>query len=213
MNDESSGGGERPPENAEYPARRLGETLRRVRRARHLTLAALAERSGVSRSMLSEIERGSVNPTVGVLWNLTFALGIEIGDLLSNASVAEGGASVIEHLKSYSTPTMRSADGSCELRILSPARTLLPIEWYQMDFGAAGTFDAPAYRPGTYLYLTLYSGVLTASIGGRNVAVDPGDTLRFPGDQPIRLQAGDEPAVAWLVVALPESYDGPVRHG
>ena len=212
MND-AANGGERPPENNEYPARRLGETLRRVRRARRLTLAQLAERSGVSRSMLSEIERGSVNPTVGVLWNLTFALGIEIGELLTNASVAEGGASVIEHIKSYSTPTMRSADGSCTLRILSPARTLLPIEWYQMDFQAAGTFDAPAYRPGTYLYLTAHSGVLTASIGGRNVTVDPGDTLRFPGDQPIRLQAGDAAAVAWLVVALPESYDGPVQRG
>ena len=193
----------------EYPARRLGETLRRVRRARHLTLAALAERSGVSRSMLSEIERGSVNPTVGVLWNLTFALGIEIGDLLTNASVAEGGASVIEHIKSYSTPTMQSADGSCTLRILSPSRTLLPIEWYEMRFETGGRFEAPAYRAGTYLYLTVYSGVLTASIGERNVAVDPGDTLRFPGDQPIRLEASAGEAVAWLVVALPESYEGP----
>jgi transcriptional regulator with XRE-family HTH domain len=212
VNDKSTADNDRLPENTVYPARRLGETLRRVRRARHLTLAALSERSGVSRSMLSEIERGSVNPTIGVLWNLTFALGIEIGDLLTNASVAEGGADVIEHVKSYSTPTMRSADGSCVLRILSPTRTLLPIEWYEMRFDAGGTFDAPPYRAGTYLYLTAYSGVLTASIGGRTVTVDPGDTLRFPGDQEIRLQAAaGEPAVAWLVVALPESYDGPVK--
>lgn len=198
------------PASPEYPAERLGETLRRVRRARHLTLAALAERSGVSRSMLSEIERGSVNPTVGVLWNLTFALGIEIGDLLSNASVAEGGSSVIEHIKSYSTPVMKSQDGSCTLQILSPARTLLPLEWYEMRFDAGGRFDAPAYRAGTYLHLTALDGVLQASIGERAVTVDPGDTLRFPGDQPIHLQA-EQPARALLVVALPESYDGPVR--
>ncbi|MDZ7829563.1 MAG: XRE family transcriptional regulator [Halofilum sp. (in: g-proteobacteria)] len=208
---EQPSGRDDTPESPEYPAERLGETLRRVRRSRHLTLAALSERSGVSRSMLSEIERGSVNPTVGVLWNLTFALGIEIGDLLSNASVADGGASVIEHIKSYSTPELRSADGSCVLRILSPARTLLPIEWYEMQFEGGGTFDAPAYRPGTYLYLTLQDGVLTASIGGRTVEVDPGDTLRFPGDQAIHLRAGKGAARALLVVAHPESYDGPVR--
>lgn len=210
MNEQPSGH-DGAAESPEYPAERLGETLRRVRRSRHLTLAALSERSGVSRSMLSEIERGSVNPTVGVLWNLTFALGIEIGDLLSNASVADGGASVIEHLKSYSTPELRSSDGSCVLRILSPARTVLPIEWYEMRFDAGGTFDAPAYRAGTYLYLTAQDGALTVSIGGRTVAVDPGDTLRFPGDQAVHLQSADGEARALLVVAHPESYDGPVR--
>jgi transcriptional regulator with XRE-family HTH domain len=212
LNQQPSGHDE-VPDSPEYPAERLGETLRRVRRSRHLTLAALSERSGVSRSMLSEIERGSVNPTVGVLWNLTFALGIEIGDLLSNASVAEGGASVIEHMKSYSTPELRSADGSCVLRILNPARTLLPIEWYEMRFESGGTFDAPAYRPGTYLYLTAQDGALTASIGGRTVDVDPGDTLRCPGDQAIHLQSAQGEARALLVVAHPESYDGPVRQG
>jgi len=206
MNDSARGAGE-------YPVHELGERLRAVRRARHLTLAELAGRSGVSRSMLSEIERGSVNPTIGVLWNLTFALGIELSELLSNASVAEGGSSVIEHMKSYSTPVMHSRDGTCTLRILSPTRTLLPIEWYEMRFEPGGSFDTSAYRPGTYLYLTAHSGSLTLRAGGRCIRVEPGDTVRFPGDQDIRLDAPpDVAAVAWLVVALPESYDGRERH-
>lgn len=205
MNADVRGGGE-------YPVHELGERLRAVRRARHLTLAELAGRSGVSRSMLSEIERGSVNPTIGVLWNLTFALGIELSDLLSNASVAEGGSSVIEHMKSYSTPEMRSRDGTCTLRILSPTRTLLPIEWYEMRFQPGGRFETSPYRAGTYLYLTAHHGALTLHAGGRTVHVEPGDTVRFPGDQDIDLEAPvDVAATAWLVVALPESYDGRER--
>jgi transcriptional regulator with XRE-family HTH domain len=196
----------------DYPIGELGGRLRSVRRARNLTLADLAERSGVSRSMLSEIERGSVNPTIGVLWNLTFALGIELTELLSNASVAEGGSSVIEHVKSYSTPVMHSRDGTCELRILSPPRTLLPIEWYEMRFSPGGRFDTPAYPAGTYLHLTVFSGPLTLQVGGRTVPVETGDTVRFPGDQDIRIEAPAEvAAVAWLVVGLPESYEGRQR--
>jgi len=194
------------------PIHQLGERLRAARRARHLTLAELAERSGVSRSMLSEVERGSVNPTIGVLWNLTFALGIELTELLSNASVVEGGASVIEHVKSYSTPVMHSRDGSCTLRILSPTRTLLPIEWYEMRFTPGGCFDTSPYPPGTYLHLTVATGPLTIHVGGRTLLVEAGDTVRFPGDQDIRAEApADVPAVAWLVVGLPESYDGRPR--
>ena len=200
---------ERSGAGTAYPVHELGERLRSVRRARHLTLAELAERSGVSRSMLSEIERGSVNPTIGVLWNLTFALGIELTDLLSNASVAEGGSSVIEHMKSYSTPVMHSRDGTCTLRILSPARTLLPVEWYEIRFDTGGRFDTSAYPAGTYLHLTVFDGPLTLHVGGRTLLVETGDTVRFPGDQDIRAESpGDHAAVAWLVVALPESYDG-----
>lgn len=194
--------------NAE-PIHQLGERLRAARRARHLTLAELAERSGVSRSMLSEVERGSVNPTIGVLWNLTFALGIELTELLSNASVVEGGASVIEHVKSYSTPVMHSQDGSCTLRILSPTRTLLPIEWYEMRFEAGGCFETSPYPAGTYLHLTVVTGPLTLHVGSRTVLVEPGDTVRFPGDQTIRAEAPAElAALAWLVIGLPESYEG-----
>lgn len=196
----------------DYPIDRLGGRLRSARRARNLTLVELAERSGVSRSMLSEIERGSVNPTIGVLWNLTFALGIELTELLSNASVAEGGSSVIEHVKSYSTPVMRSRDDTCTLRILSPTRTLLPIEWYEMRFSPGGRFDTSAYPAGTYLHLTVFTGPLTLQAGGRTLSAETGDTVRFPGDQEIRLEAPDEvAAVAWLVVGLPESYEGHQR--
>lgn len=159
--------------------------------------------------MLSEIERGAVNPTVGVLWNLTFALGIELTELLSNASIAEGGSSVIEHVKSYSTPVMRSRDGTCTLRILSPTRTLLPIEWYEMRFSPGGRFDTAPYPAGTYLHLTVFTGPITLQVGSRTLSVETGDTVRFPGDQEIRVEAPDEvAAVAWLVVGLPESYQG-----
>ena len=60
----------------------IGKTIKQLRSAKNLTLDQLAESSGVSKSMLSQIERNKTNPTVGTLWSLTEALNIDIGDLL-----------------------------------------------------------------------------------------------------------------------------------
>ena len=60
----------------------LGPRLRDQRQARGLTLEGLAQASGVSRSMLSQVERGEANPTFATLWSLTQALGLSLDDLV-----------------------------------------------------------------------------------------------------------------------------------
>ncbi len=190
------------------PVPPIGNTLRSVRRQRRLTLEELAKRSGVSKSMLSQIERGLVNPTLSVLWHLTSALGIEIGDLLSNAAISQR-QGVTEHLKAYSTPTMASADGLCSLRILSPARTILPLEWYELTFQPGGVLASKGYEPGTFLHLSTLDGELRLELGARELLIERGDTLRFAGDQEHRVcNRSTEPVMALLITALPGTYDG-----
>lgn len=60
----------------------LGPLLREKRQFHGLTLEELAKASGVSRSMLSPVERGEANPTFATLWSLTQALGLSIDDLV-----------------------------------------------------------------------------------------------------------------------------------
>jgi len=190
------------------PVPPIGNTLRAVRRQRRLTLQELAERSGVSKSMLSQIERGLVNPTLSVLWHLTSALGIEIGDLLSNASISQR-QGITEHLKAYSTPTMASADGLCSLRILSPSRTILPLEWYELTFQPGGVLASKGYESGTFLHLSALTGELRLEVGERRLLIEQGDTLRFAGDQDHRVcNYSQRMVTALLITALPGSYDG-----
>ncbi len=61
---------------------RLAASLREARKARGLSLDAVAKLSGVSRSMVSQIERGESSPTVATLWNLTQALQVDFAGLL-----------------------------------------------------------------------------------------------------------------------------------
>ena len=55
-------------------SKNVSKNLKEMRKSRQLTLEELAEKSGVSKSMLGEIERGRTNPTITVLWKITQAL-------------------------------------------------------------------------------------------------------------------------------------------
>ena len=96
----------------------LGRRLRTVRKKGQLTLEQLAESSNVSRSMLSQIERGEANPTFATLWNLTRALGIDLAELVEDASEEE--CSAIELLSAAQIPKIDNAAAGCQLAILPP---------------------------------------------------------------------------------------------
>ena len=63
-------------------AKRLANRLKQARQSRSLSLEALANLSGVSKSMISQIERVESSPTVASLWNLTKALNVDFSGLL-----------------------------------------------------------------------------------------------------------------------------------
>ena len=81
---------------------RMAVRLKETRKARNLSLDALAELSGVSRSMVSQIERGESSPTVSTLWNLTQALKVDFAELVEDPAQSRG----IEIMSAASTPTM-----------------------------------------------------------------------------------------------------------
>jgi transcriptional regulator with XRE-family HTH domain len=184
----------RPPE--------LGRRLLALRKNRRLTLDRLAAASGVSKSMLSQIERGRVNPTVATLWNLTQALGIDIGELLGTAT--EAGATAgpqLEHLPAHATPTIASADGRCALRILNPPREALTVEWYEMTVEPGGALRSEPHAPGTREHLTVLEGKLLVEVAGSGEALSAGETLRYAADRPHAIVNTEEaPARALLVV-------------
>src|SRR5580704_12676145 len=95
----------------------VGATLQKMRLARGLTLDDLSRAAGVSKSMLSQIEREKANPTIAVAWRLSNALGVEIGELLSNESKEE---EAIRILDPHETPTLPGDHAGYVLRILGP---------------------------------------------------------------------------------------------
>ena len=182
----------------EVPA--IGTIIRTTRLARGMTLDQLAATSGVSKSMLSQIERELANPTFAVLWGITRALDVDIGALTSGADTGVL-ASRIEVIPHEGVPEMRTRDGLCALRILSPPHYAGTTEWYDLTFEPGGQLDSPPHQRGAFEHVTVFDGVLEVTSGGDVRRVEAGEIARYPADVPHRIaQIGTTPARALLVV-------------
>ena len=182
---------------------RVGATLAALRQRQDLSLDALSRKAGVSKSMLSQIERAQANPTVAVVWRLANALGVPIAELLGSAPAPERAA--IDLVPAHGTPSLRNPDGSCELRILGPLELAGHFEWYALTLQAGGTLDSSAHEAGTQEHLSIASGQVEAVSGDAIQRVKSGETARYAADRPHAIRnLGKTTATAWLVVVHPE---------
>ncbi|NVK17677.1 MAG: helix-turn-helix transcriptional regulator [Methylocystaceae bacterium] len=183
----------------------LGQALQTLRKSQKLTLDKLAEASGISKSMLSQIERGQTNPTFATLWSLTNALGVEIADILEQSDTDQSTPVLIEHLQAHFTPTIKSPDGKCSLKILSPVSSVSNLEWYEMRVQKGGALDSAAHTNATVEHLSVLKGNMTVTSNETDIPVNEGETVRYRADFPhsIRNDSTEE-AIAILVVDTPD---------
>ncbi|MCE2944440.1 MAG: XRE family transcriptional regulator [Xanthomonadaceae bacterium] len=180
----------------------VGAALSEIRQQRGLSLDALARQSGVSKSMLSQIERNQTNPTVAIVWRLANALGVEMGSLIAGAKKEV--APSITLMPSHLTPTMRGADGKCELKILGPIDLAGRFEWYELTIAGGGALKSDAHEQGSREHLTVLSGSLSVVSGDSIQSVAEHETARYAADLPHAISnSGKTRAVAILVVLHP----------
>ena len=181
---------------------RVGDTLAALRQAQSLSLEELSRKAGVSKSMLSQIERAQANPTVAVVWRLANALGVSMGDLLGNTPrPAEPAIAVVPV---HATPSLRNPDGSCELRILGPIELAGQFEWYTLSLQVGGVLKSQAHEHGTREHLTVLSGAIEVDAGDEKQRLNHGETARYAVDRPHAIRnVGKTAASAWLVVVHP----------
>lgn len=175
---------------AQLPAR-----LKEARRTQGLSLDAVAKLSGVSRSMVSQIERGESSPTISTLWNLTRALGVDFAGLLDVSSAA----ATIETLRSVDVPTIQNLGEGVKIRILSPPEEAGKHEVYELIFSLDGVLNSKPHTRGAREHLTVIEGVLDVTSGEDTSRIEAGDTARYSADVPHQIKAVGA-ARAFLVV-------------
>ncbi|XAT59165.1 helix-turn-helix domain-containing protein [Rhodobacteraceae bacterium IMCC1335] len=168
--------------------------LKKARRAKGLSLDAVAKLSGVSRSMVSQIERGESSPTISTLWNLTKALQVDFAGLLEDDQESR-----MEILRSNDVPTIENHGNGCSIRILSPPEGAGRHEVYELRFSAGGALDSLPHAQGTREHLTVIEGQLKVTSGEAAEQVFKGDTARYAADVAHNISA-DSAACAFLVV-------------
>ncbi len=153
----------------------LADEIRRRRRERDLSLEALASLSGVSRSMISKIERGEAAPSTVVLSRLAEALGVTFSRLMSPATEVE-----VLLIPASRQPVLRDEASGFLRRCLSPVLPGRGIDWVLNTLPpGATTGEFVAHRRGVSEYIFVLKGRLRATIGDRAVGVEEGDSLYF----------------------------------
>lgn len=177
----------------------IGPRLHHLRKERGLTLDVLSVASGVSRSMLSQIERGQANPTLAIMWYLSQALGVELSEFVGGQRVERRGR--IELTAASFVPEIRTEDGQCIMRILSPADKVGRTELYHLTMAPGGELNSEAHARGSSEHLSVLTGELTVVSADTVATVGTGSIARYPVDVPHAIRNHTSaPAEALLVV-------------
>ena len=157
----------------------LGNRLSSLRKRKNMTLDDLSAKSGVSKSILSQIERDLSNPTVTTISRISDALGEKLSDFF--LKIEAGEVNSIESSKE--TPSITSKDGLCELNILGAGETVNWLQWYLLEMKPKGVLDSKSHGPKTFENLTVIDGQIEVTCGPSKEKLTKGDTFRFQSNK------------------------------
>lgn len=181
---------------AEAINRHLGARVKQLRAQRGWSLEQLATASGVSRSMLSQIEREQANPTLAVTLRIAQAFGMNLGDLLE----MPGATSAVSVIRAEDHAFHYRSDKFCRIRTLSPLKLEKDVEFYEVQLQPSGALRSAAHFEGTREFLTVQKGQVRVESADDNEILNPGDSASYRADVPHAIiNTGKGEAVIFLV--------------
>ncbi len=161
---------------------RIARRVRELRAAQGLSLAALAARSGVSRSMISVIERGESSATAVVLDKLATGLGVALAALFDAPAAAAQPVA-----RRADQPLWRDPASGYMRRNVSPAGFTSPVQIVEVQFppGARVAYESGPRIPVMHQQIWVLEGRMEVRLGDALYGLDAGDCLAHRLDQPI----------------------------
>jgi transcriptional regulator with XRE-family HTH domain len=156
----------------------VARNLRSIREEKKLSLDKVAELTGVSKSMLGQIERGESNPTITTVWKIANGLKISFTTLINTP---QQDTVIIE--RSEIEPLLED-NGKYRLYPYFPYEDGRRFEVYSVEVEKGGYLSAEAHRSGTQEFITIFDGELTIRVNGEEHVVKEGDSIKFKADKP-----------------------------
>src|SRR5678815_2106798 len=172
--------GKGPSAPAEAIHRHLGSRVKQLRAQRGWSLEGLATASGVSRSMLSQIEREQANPTLAVTLRIARAFGLTLSELIE----MPGAASAVTVIRANDHAYHYRSDKNCRIRTLSPLNLEKDVEFYEVLLQPGGELRSAAHFQGTREFLTVQTGQLRVESASDSEVLSPGDSASYRADVP-----------------------------
>ncbi|WP_308797535.1 helix-turn-helix domain-containing protein [Agromyces silvae] len=182
------------------PISPLSENLKVWRQRRGLSLSALAAKAGLSKSVVSELERGNGNPSLDTLWSLARSLNISLGSFFEEP----GGKPEVELLRLDDAPIMVQEGDHFRAQLLSLWRPTGEVELCVMIFGDRAKRNSEGNAPGIIERVLCVEGRVRVGTDLDSAELDPGDMFTFPADRPHFYHALGGPARLVTVQQYPE---------
>ncbi|MCI3205664.1 MULTISPECIES: XRE family transcriptional regulator [Pandoraea] len=183
---------------------RIARRVRDLRSERGYSLDTLAERSGVSRSSISLIERAQTSPTANVLDKLATALDVTLASLFDEQAEADVPPSPLARYADQ--PVWTDPDSGYVRRNLSPSQPS-PLQFVEVRFpaGERVAYDTGARDNEVWQQIWVIDGTIEITLGSTTWRLDTGDCLAMRLDQPIGFHNPTSATARYLVglVTLP----------
>lgn len=178
----------------------IASNLKRIRSERDLSLDKVALLTGVSKSMLSQIEKGKANPSISTLWKLSNGFKISFTELIN---APEDNIELISiNLKEPLTED-NGRLRNYPISLFDPEKR---FETYQIELDPRGRHRADPHPLKTLEYVSVMSGAIDITVGEQKYHLIKGDTLRFKADIPHSyFNPGEETCLMYMILYYPKN--------
>ncbi|MBQ3512683.1 MAG: helix-turn-helix transcriptional regulator [Lachnospiraceae bacterium] len=170
----------------DYLNNNISLNLKKIRLGRGMSLDQAAEQTGVSKSILGQIERGEANPTIGTIGKIVSGLRVELSDLVKNP-----GEEIYLVKKENLVPT-KIMDGKYRVYTYFPYEKNRDFEIYIIEVEPEAEYVSGSHGEKTKEYVLVNEGTLMLKREEESCIVNKGDAIRFDSDEEHRyINAGD----------------------
>lgn len=186
----------------EYINIAIGANIRRFRAARSMTLEDLAAVSGISKSMIGQIERGDANPSISTIWKIANGLKVSFSSLISVDEVSTG---VIDKSE---VSVLRACDGKFENVPFFPFSAGRNFEIYEVIIQPGASLDGDNHPPKTQEFIIVFTGTLILEKDKESHVIRPDQAYQFTADIPHQYSnIGSEEVKFALVLYYPDNMN------
>jgi len=156
----------------------LAENIKMIRKRKDLSLEKVAELTGVSKTMIGQIERGESTPTITTIWKIANGLKVSFSTLID---YPKPDTKVM--LRSESQPLLED-NGKYRVYPTFPFEDGRRFEGYTVEIDKGGYLDANSHIEGTEEMITVFDGELTLRVNNNEYTLKTGDSITFNADKP-----------------------------
>lgn len=176
----------------------VARNIRRLREENKLSMDELSKLSGVSKSMLAQIERGDGNPTISTLWKISNGMKIPFDALTIRAK------SPYEIVKTSDRQPLLEDGGNVKNYSIFPDDENRRFAVYYLELAQNSFWESEPHLKGTTEFVTVFSGCIEICADGQKFTVSSGVSIRFMADTIHSYRnIGDEVAILHMIIYNP----------